>query len=497
MAPVTADGELDVHISEQNGLGENSMMAFIRCHITSILQPFADRVDEAHTAIATINENILELASNSVKEFGRQTTRMTVLEMDFEKVRKELSEAHSVMSRTTALEAELLKLRADLDHQNEDHGKLRASVFALEHECKGSTHATIRLQSELAMAEQRLGTKTDEAAQRLHADMTSLAEKQRADGQTANSAKALGDAVNANVQQLAMAFEKQARRGDQATAKGGDALSMLEAQMKNAEKRLLVQAEQLKATKSNASALQARVEQLGKNQVVSENLHRSAKGEVTALQQRVIELHSRSGTDSDQGVLELQGSVQRLSNAMSSNEASLQQVQEIARRHGSQLQNVEGRAMALETSQDILKESLQTVDSNLVRRMDVLESLLNSNDQLGRLERERVVSSLSNLQQTVFNKLDVQAQSIDMTSRDLQRTCRDLDSTNARVERLQGELSASVNEVSKLQGTTDLTQEYWKGLTKGFRQTHRSVAVEREMFLPKVGNAPTLPGLSK
>jgi len=349
------------------------------------------------------------------------------------------------------------------------------------------------------MTEQRLGTKTDEVAQRLHADMTSLADKQRVDGQTANSAKALGDAVHANVHELALALEKQAQRGDRAASKGGDAFSMLETQLRNTDKRLLGQAEQLKAAKSTASVLHARVDQLGKSQAVSENRYRDAKGEVVAIQNQVSELHTRtrSLTGSDQGGGALQDTVQRLSDAMSNNEVSLRRVQEVAQRHGSQLQNVEGRAAALETSRDILKDSLQTLDNNLVRRIDVLESMLNSNDQIGRLERERVLSSMQNLQQTLFNRLDSQAHSIDTTGRDLQRTCRDLDSTNARVEMLQSELAISANEVSKLQSTSDLTQEYWKGLTKGFRQSHRSVAVEREMFLPKVCNSPTLPGLSR
>merc|ERR1712039_900350 len=63
---------------------------------------------------------------------------------------------------------------------------------------------------------------------------------------------------------------------------------------------------------------------------------------------------------------------------------------------------------------------------------------------------------------------------------------------------LEKSLTCVRGDVSKLRDTLDLTQEYWKGLTKGFRQTHRHVAVESDIFSSKgaVGTA-QLPALTK
>merc|ERR1711879_857877 len=79
----------------------------------------------------------------------------------------------------------------------------------------------------------------------------------------------------------------------------------------------------------------------------------------------------------------------------------------------------------------------------------------------------------------------------------LHGTGKDVEIAGGRMDSLEKDLTCARGDVSKLRETLDLTQEYWKGLTKGFRQTHRSVAVENEMFSSKGAIGTTLPALTK
>merc|ERR1711920_657367 len=71
-----------------------------------------------------------------------------------------------------------------------------------------------------------------------------------------------------------------------------------------------------------------------------------------------------------------------------------------------------------------------------------------------------------------------------------------VDTIGPSVENLARELATTNQQVAKLSGNMDMTQEYWKGLTKGLRETHRSIAVENEM-LPHRATSMALPALTK
>merc|ERR1711957_185445 len=97
----------------------------------------------------------------------------------------------------------------------------------------------------------------------------------------------------------------------------------------------------------------------------------------------------------------------------------------------------------------------------------------------------------------IMAKFESQASEIADTNVRLERTGLELDATGSRVHNLEEAMAATGDQLAKLSGGLDLTQEYWKGLTKGFRETHRSIAVENEMLPQKGMHTTSLPALVK
>merc|ERR1711862_775368 len=72
---------------------------------------------------------------------------------------------------------------------------------------------------------------------------------------------------------------------------------------------------------------------------------------------------------------------------------------------------------------------------------------------------------------------------------------QELKEAENRVKVLEVGLTNTNEMVSKLGLGLDLTQEYWSGLSKGFRDTHKSVAIDNEMLPAKGSHAVTLPAI--
>jgi len=81
----------------------------------------------------------------------------------------------------------------------------------------------------------------------------------------------------------------------------------------------------------------------------------------------------------------------------------------------------------------------------------------------------------------------------------LAKTCTQVEAAEAKVGAIEDQLKNTMEEVKKLTTGLDLTQEYWKGLFKGLKETNRSMNSEGEvlpskgkhiMVLPPIGTRP-------
>jgi len=81
-------------------------------------------------------------------------------------------------------------------------------------------------------------------------------------------------------------------------------------------------------------------------------------------------------------------------------------------------------------------------------------------------------------------KLEDHDHDIAVANQKLQEAHDDLKVKTKRIEHLEKTLESLGKSVSETKDGLELTEEWWKGLSHGFRETHRQVSIEKELLPP-------------
>jgi len=112
-------------------------------------------------------------------------------------------------------------------------------------------------------------------------------------------------------------------------------------------------------------------------------------------------------------------------------------------------------------------------------------------------------ASIKTKQQQYKDRLDDHERTMRETDMKLAETNKELhEKMGLRVKMLEAKMNGVVPDVDQLKAGMELTEEYWKGLSHGLRESHKMVAVDRELIAaqpraPSSSRNKTLPGLSK
>jgi len=91
--------------------------------------------------------------------------------------------------------------------------------------------------------------------------------------------------------------------------------------------------------------------------------------------------------------------------------------------------------------------------------------------------------SIKEKQKQYKDRLDNQESQLDNTNKMLENTNRELhDKMGLRVKTLEAKVNNLVPAVDQLKAGMELTEEYWKGLSHGLRESHKMVAVDKELI---------------
>jgi hypothetical protein len=101
--------------------------------------------------------------------------------------------------------------------------------------------------------------------------------------------------------------------------------------------------------------------------------------------------------------------------------------------------------------------------------------------------------SIKERQRDFKKRLDGHDQELAKTVQTLQEQKYELEVKGQRVSVLERELTHANKVIDELKSGLELTEEYWKGLSGGFRETHKTVNIHNEL-LPAKGSV-TLPTL--
>eukprot|EP00418_Pyrodinium_bahamense_P016021 CAMPEP_0179107146 /NCGR_PEP_ID=MMETSP0796-20121207/49855_1 /TAXON_ID=73915 /ORGANISM="Pyrodinium bahamense, Strain pbaha01" /LENGTH=525 /DNA_ID=CAMNT_0020805199 /DNA_START=8 /DNA_END=1582 /DNA_ORIENTATION=+ len=510
-----ANGELNVEVSEQNGLGEDSMMTFIRMHLASIFQPFADRVDELRKQLEEFQATYAESESRTSAKLSDHAVRMKGLREELETVSQHVEEAQAEAAKVADLEVAVQRTQSEINALNDRQRAVQATAFELQHETKANAQQLTRVQAELALADSQIARNLDETAQRQHAELSAVGAVHQSTARTLETAVKFGEDTRQELQKIAAAAERRARADEAALAQLRTTLASLETSLGTTEHRLQEQVEKLKAAKAQSATLQTRVEQTARSQTVLETRQKDTADDVAGVKRHLADVDEQlgrlsevvgAGDDGAGGRLEeelqklggLFGAMRQLSERLDGTVATVSGLDRTTQLQDERLSAGETRAARLEASGAKLhQDAIDQLDKRTSKRFSGMEGLLGQQEHSQKQERDRASAEHAAFQKAVFDRLDTQARDIARAHDGLTQNTRRLEVAGGRLENLQGDLTLTNDSLTKLRSTMDLTQEYWKGLTKGLRQTHRSIAVDNELFSGREGHATTLPALTK
>jgi len=487
------DSTLGVTVSTVKGHGEDTMMAFIKTHMGSILQPFADHVDELHQALSKLDTDFHD-TKKVVEQHGAKlllhTSEIAALRKDQQKTQEDVTDLQRGLGVLEIWRGEI----------TEDHEKTKVRV--------GVSEKRVDLLEVDMKAQQEALVETNNSVQELKAEIGGVASKVENEVQPAIRQNAAEIVRLDNDQQVSRGHLETTQRELDSTRKQLEAFSLTtdrkyddtsarlahiqQTLMHNTtllnemEHRVRTNAEHLKTISKMVTPLKARTEDVDRaihalQQLAADsNTHTGHLAvrcdNLQAALKEVAEKAIRS-EDSLKKVANMPQAIGELTALINKNRAAIMKLTSGHEAHASYHSRNDNRAADIERSQTRLDARMERANASLLEKISQLALRPGEGDHKGQED-----ATARHFQDTEFR---------------LKRLQNELIHTNGRVSELESELAAANEQVAKLSAGLDLTQEYWKGLSKGFQETHRSVAVDNEMLPPKGMHGITLPTLSK
>jgi len=499
---------LPLEVSAENGFGEETMSSFIQSYLASILQPFADNVDALHRAVERLDSRLVaEVQKTSsypgqIQENALLTKQLTA---ELEKTNQHAGSAK--VSHETALDElakqiselrpPLMKVENDLAALDDRHRLTHTAVLDLQNEFNGTRLTIERLGLELGQVDEKLGQRVTADFKRLEANMANLERAQQATLQTLSKLEKQGAKNHDDLETFAEGHRRQRRKDEKSFKDLGIATSTLNNKLEQTDARAKSHVAGTEVLKTDIETLQRRLEQTMRMQTVQETQHKDFKAKFPAYEERLELLKASIQNVMEslglvEGAANLVETVQKLTSAISSHGVSLQELRQASEHHDTEIEQTRQRVDPLEKIEAKLEKADRQIEERLSTRLDALEELLYQNEKDDKTERDKIESEIAaraRAHAQYMAKFDQQAQENVKVSEILQKLEGNIDKTDVRVHTLEGKAALTEEKVSKLGGSMDLTQEYWKGLTKGFQETHRKVTVEKDLLPVKTPRA--------
>lgn len=596
--PGTGDGEeisrpgTAMSISEQAGMGEDTMVSFIRSCMTSILRPFGETVDELQRYVATLSESVSSVA-NDTESHAATLAQQAALISD---LRKDLDRTANEVLQTQSLLDVSIKEKASLENRLED---ICPRVGQLEEQAAAVSDAVKELQPRVKETRLKLA-RCEESKFETDRDIAHLRtclENTRAEFelwektheilvQTVNSNKVDFDHRLQEFQVVHRDLQEQRKSAEDFRTQLENRLRNMEGKAHEADKTLKEHAEKHQTSSTSTVQLQARTETLEKGyEDVKERINSCeveiTDNRVTATQNRENLSKLMKIVSSPDVLTNLEVGVAELTRGMEGNLQSIEslkgrcdeltaaedQVRVLAEKQNESIEILQKQAGRVETilgldpiqkeedgesspaSPDspgmVLKGGILLTDqqintfreifdefdadssgtisiteldavmqrTGLEPPMDIVYAILESIDMDksgdidfdefcslltrmlgtdGKVDKEKMLQSMYDsmsydaktrkaVETVIHHETELQEHK-EMIVSDQSR----ISDANVRIETLQENLETLNAEVKKLRQGLDLNQEYWKGFSRGLKETKRTVTAESEEGMPSV-----------
>lgn len=486
-------GHLLCELSEEHEHGEASMASFVQRHLVEVLRPFGVHVEHLQVGMADLRASVSE-AAQIVEDHGQELGALMKLiaglrrDMDalppqLEPLRLALAEARS---EREALREGLGRAAAHGRLVDEQHRSTANALLELAKEVKGAYFAIEQLRPQVAAVGPLVDRKVSTAIESLHGRHDALQQAQLATSRSLKETARVGDETQKVLRRLGEVQERRGKEhGGQLGELAGGAVR-LEVLMKNSADVVEAEIMKLEGTKASVGRLQRRVDQTLRAQACFENWQRETSPKVKELLTdvglvtgKVDNLLANLGVADGKSVGRFLEDITDLQSTVGKHYEAL----------GELKNNVSAHSERFRSNEDRFEGERTTVAATLLEadgRLKSLAATLGRNEDHDRFDREQREREAAADRRRVEERLEALAVGAVASEQRLQAQLpplvEGLDAVTLRMGSAERALGTNEEQVMRISGSLDLTQEYWKGLTRGFREAHRTVAVDKELF---------------
>eukprot|EP00933_Yihiella_yeosuensis_P033570 TRINITY_DN27249_c0_g1_i1.p1 TRINITY_DN27249_c0_g1~~TRINITY_DN27249_c0_g1_i1.p1 ORF type:complete len:510 (-),score=109.55 TRINITY_DN27249_c0_g1_i1:147-1676(-) len=507
MAYVHGNVPLEMEVSAQHGEGEGSMTDFIHQHFASILKPFADHVERLGSEITSISNDLAVVGKRIAPLEGRldeSSDLINMLRRELDATRKQSDMTERTLSakleqlerdRKVAIEEALQKREAQLRTLEDENRYTHSALLEFQEECTAKLNMIPRLEASVVEVNTKIGTFDFSAVHRLMQETASLEAAHHSAMEDFHKAEKRAQQEHEDLLNFLEVGKVQRHEHEVRFKELQSAIDTVITGLKMSNEHSKSQDLRSKNMIDDIATLERRCIQASKAQTVQENtckeLSRQFKSLKEELDEKLKEIKDKlSHFDVvDEKLLELAGmATNSISNIEKLDLTSKNLGQEIVQTN-LQMSEIEPR----------IQKAFGEAEDRNTSRFKKIEELLWANEQADQDERDKTATeAAARIQDKIefLAKFDAQKTVNERMDELLQKLGVDLGATGDRVQSLETQLPPMQEELASLRTGIDLTQEYWKGLTKGFQKTHQTVAVDQDLLSPKVSKSRLLPSLT-
>lgn len=481
------------------------MMAFIHEHLNSMLEPFTHSVNQLHSVV---NELVLEMEALPTHEQQLQdhSKMLRVAQADIRATKQrmlDMKEEHS--KRVQELEEGLRVANSEIsqvkDHAHqvdEEHRESRSFLWNLQ-------QANAAMEVQIKRMEQELAAdKTSEQVEKkLEGLQTEIARLSQGHGDVIESNCKFQERLERQKDQWEAFLQNHGlqRRKEELRMKDlrGD-ISQLQGGLGRTSADLKRQMLTAKSIQEDLSTLARRHEQTMRMQIVQERQQQESNERQAEFLERLHLLKAdiqnvMESLGITEGAANLVQTVGELVKSSAQHSSDLESLHQQSRDHAGDLQKLDLRADDADKRADLLKEQDERIEAAFLQRIAELQDTFCHSEQRDQEDFRKEVEARTRGDAECLAKLTAHEKETDRLRDALSQLGVGIEACSNDVRSLEQKIGTTQDQVLNLCGTVDLTQEYWKGLTRGIQETHRKVTLAER--LPLKSPRPVADGASQ
>lgn len=488
-----------------------SMMDFVQKQMSHILEPFIQNIDHLHQVVERLSGELKETdlkAATNQEQLTRQGTLIMALRADHDDTAQEGKATQALLDKTmletTVLEEEHKQTRSHAEDIEKHLNGVAASTHELQQDMRRTSSIIDQINSALSCLDGKLDNLAPQV-QQLRVDLIKVDAAQQETAQLAKGAADSSYEVGADLRMLTTTYEQQKAHDKESFAQLNAVISRLGANLGKMHNKWEAHGDLYRNTNALVAPIGNQVVELSSEQAVLQRQQNGTAEDVEQLKARLNSLGLDLGklmqelgaaTDDDGG-MNVKDEVQYLKSTAAQHKLYLDGLEKAVKSHHEELTKGERRTGNLESEEQMLEDRIHGLEVRV--GVDPAQSVQHADVARQQKQKmQQVVAQMSILtKQKLFkDKIENHDQEFEKTHARAAATTAELESTSKRVHYLESELASTQDNVQKLRGGMELMQDYWKGLGKGLRETHRKVNAESKMKMDRTA-VPILPSISQ